>query len=400
MIIKLKKVVIDISYIYQKQQICNYLVDYQHLCDDTALESINNIAEYISSVGCVQYDPLDVVGRNPDLVLQSRCNDYRKGAIEKYLYLDRVLFDVWDKNMSICGINDWAYFKRHRKKHLDWCKDHRDTIETITEYLKEKDFACSSDFELEERVAWHYGPQRLAKAALECMCYAGLAVVHHKKGARRYYCLADKYVPEKYFNMEEPNNTEEEYFKWFVLRRINSIGVLWNRPSDAWLGVNGFKSEQRNNAFKGLISEGKITEITVEGMKHALYIDTEKYEMFQVSIDKPINSSYARILAPLDNMLWDRKLIAELFGFEYKWEVYTPISQRKYGYYVLPMLCDNKLIGRIEMGTDQKNKMLIVKNFWAEDEKDIPLYRNSIISGIDRFKQYNLCESVEIACSI
>lgn len=96
------------------------------------------------------------------------------------------------------------------------------------------DFACSSDFEFDEKVDWHYGPQRLAKAALECMCYAGLAVVRHKKGTRRYYCLSDKYISEKYFTMPKPNNTDEEYFKWVVLRRINNIGVLWNRHSDAW----------------------------------------------------------------------------------------------------------------------------------------------------------------------
>ena len=78
-----------------------------------------------------------------------------------------------------------------------------------------------------------------------------------------------------------PYNTDEEYFKWVVLRRINSIGVLWNRPSDAWLGVNGLKSEQRNNAFNALLNEGKISEITVDGMKHALYIATENLELLQ-----------------------------------------------------------------------------------------------------------------------
>jgi len=93
-------------------------VIYQHLCDNTALESTENIIDYISKVGCIQYDPLDVVGRNPDLVLQARFSLYKKGDIEKYLYSDRVLFYVWDKNMSICPISDWAYFGRYRKKYL------------------------------------------------------------------------------------------------------------------------------------------------------------------------------------------------------------------------------------------------------------------------------------------
>lgn len=385
---------------YTKQQICDYLVKYQHLCDEDALEYRDRIVEYIRRVGCIQYDPLDVVGRNPDLVLQSRCSCYQKGDIEKYLYTDRLLFDVWDKNMSICAVSDWAYLERFRKRHVNWCNEHRDAIEKITGYLSINDFACSADFELEERVGWHYGPQRLAKAALECMCYAGLAVVHHKKGARRYYCLSDKYIPQEYLRMDEMNKTDEEYYKWFVLRRINSIGLLWNRQSDAWLGINGLKSEDRNRAFNALLKEGKISEITVEDMKHTLYIATENLELLEISIKKPAKSDYARILAPLDNLLWDRKLIAELFDFEYKWEVYTPIAERKYGYYVLPILCDNKLIARIEMETDKKSKTLKVKKFWPQDGIKISKYKNKIISGIDRFKLYNLCDKIEICCSI
>ena len=396
-----KKVVINISSnIYEKQQICKYLITYQHLCDESALESTDRIVEYINKVGCIQYDPLDVVGRNPDLILQARCSYYKKGDIEKYLYSDRVLFDVWDKNMSICAVSDWACFERYRKKYLDWCNEHKDTIVKITQYLRENDFACSSDFDFEEKVGWHYGPQRLAKAALECMCYAGLAVVHHKKGTRRYYCLSDKYIEKRYFTMDKSYNTEEEYFKWVVLRRINSIGILWNRHSDAWLGISELKSEQRNNAFNALINEGKISEIAVEGIKYPLYIATENLELLQASKNDSIKSSYARILAPLDNILWDRKLISELFDFEYKWEVYIPIAKRKYGYYVLPVLCDNKFIGRIEMETDKNSKTLIVKNFWPENEIYDSTYRNNIISGIDKFKEYNLCDNVEICCNI
>jgi uncharacterized protein len=389
-----------LQHIYEKEQICNYLIAYQHLCEDTALENTDSIVDYIRKVGCIQYDPLDVVGRNPDLVLQSRCRNYKKGDIEKYLYSERVLFDVWDKNMSISSVIDWPYFERFRKRYLDWCSEHKDTIENIIEYLKANDFACSSDFEFEEKVEWHYGPQRLAKAALECMCYAGLAVVHHKKSTRRYYALADKYIPEKYYTMRHPNHADEEYFKWSVLRRINSVGLLWNRPSDAFLGITGLKSAQRNSAFEALLDEGKITEITVSDMKHTLYMSTENINLLKSSANKPPKSRCARILAPLDNLLWDRKLITELFGFEYKWEVYTPAAERKYGYYVLPVICDNRFIGRIEMETDKKNKILVVKNFWPETGVDISLYKSNVVSGIDRFREYNLCDKVELSCNI
>jgi hypothetical protein len=72
------------------------------------------------------------------------------------------------------------------------------------------------------------------------------------------------------------------------------------------------------------------------------------------------------ILAPLDNLLWDRKLIAALFGFDYKWEVYTPAADRRYGYYVLPLLYEDRFIGRFEPVANRKSGELVVENWWWE----------------------------------
>jgi len=78
------------------------------------------------------------------------------------------------------------------------------------------------------------------------------------------------------------------------------------------------------------------------------------------------NEKCARLLAPLDGMLWDRKLIAALFGFSYKWEIYTPEPQRRYGYYVLPVLYNEGFIGRIEPVCDRTADALVVRRFWPE----------------------------------
>ncbi|RAV01284.1 DNA glycosylase AlkZ-like family protein [Paenibacillus sp. YN15] len=385
---------------YDKEQICRYLVRYQHLCDDSALQDGEDIVSYVRKVGCIQYDPLDVVGRNPDLVLQARCRSYRKGDIEALLYGDRVLFDVWDKNMSISTVADWSCFERFRRRFLDWCREHQTVVDEITEYLQWHDSACSSDFAHDEKVSWHYGPQRLAKAALEAMCYAGLAVVHHKKGTRRYYALAETHIPEQYFTMAPPYRTEAEYFKWGVLRRINAVGLLWNRPSDAWLGINGLKSGERNQAFHTLLDEGAIAEISVDGIKQPLYIAAENLDMLQAAAAQaPDTTGCARILAPLDNLLWDRKLIADLFGFEYKWEVYTPVPQRKYGYYVLPVLCGHQLAARLELATDLKSKTLLVNRIWLEDGMNSTDVADRILAGIDVFREYNRCTAAEMRCT-
>ncbi len=383
---------------YDKEQIRRYLVRYHHLSDDSALQGGGDITDYIRKTGCIQYDPLDVVGRNPDLVLQARCRSYRKGDIEPLLYQDRALFDVWDKNMSISTVADWSCFERFRRRFLVWCREHQAVVDEITEYLQKHESACSSDFAHDVKVDWHYGPQRLAKAALEAMCYAGLAVVHHKKGTRRYYALAEKCIPAEYFNMAPPYRTDAEYFKWGVLRRINAVGLLWNKPSDAWLGINGLKSVERSQAFQTLLDEGAIVKIGVDGIKHPLYVASENLDLLQAAAAQPSDTTgCARILAPLDNLLWDRKLIVDLFGFEYKWEVYTPAAQRKYGYYVLPVLCGSELVGRLEMETDPKRNMLVVNRIWLQDGVDGGAgVMDRILAGIARFQEYIRCDSTEM----
>lgn len=377
-----------------KKQACRFLILYHHLTEETALHGDGMILNHIRKVGCVQFDPLDVVGKNADLVLQSRCPQYRRGDVEKLLYQERALFDVWDKNMSICTIEDWPYFSRNREHFHPHCLKFSDAIEAISAHLRENEFASSSDFDMDAKVRWYYGPQRLAKAALECMCCAGTAVVHHKKGTRRHYCLAENFIPPHLLAMEDPNRTDEDYHKWIVQRRINSIGLLWNRGGDAWLGLLNFKSPHRNSGFKTLLQEGQIVAVEVEGLRYPLYLSRENVPLLESSLTCPFPQESARILAPLDNLLWDRTLIAELFGFNYRWEVYVPAPKRKYGYYVLPLLCGDRFIGRIEMRVDKAERCLRVESLWWEEGVTPEEHASSLERCLHRFAEFNLCHAV------
>ena len=89
-------------------------------------------------------------------------------------------------------------------------------------------------------------------------------MIHHKKGTRKYYDLAEKQLPAELLNAPDPLPDDIEHQKWRVLRRIGAIGLLWNRPSDAWLNIWNLKSSQRNEVFRELLNDGKILEIKVE----------------------------------------------------------------------------------------------------------------------------------------
>jgi len=177
--------------------------------------------------------------------------------------------------------------------------------------------------------------------------------------------------------------------------------MLWNKPSDALLGIEGLKAANRKVIFQRLFTEEKIIEIKIEGIADNLFCLTED----RTIIDKVLcNNEFkcrTEFIAPLDNMLWDRKLIKVIFGFDYKWEIYTPIAQRKYGHYVLPVLSGDRFIGRIEIVNDKKLKLLIVKNFWFEDDIINPdKFTGNIQDCIKRFSKFNNCEEIKLECEI
>ena len=100
-----------------KEEARAFLVAYQGLTDSSSSMGANGILEFIKKVGCIQYDPLNIIGRNTDLVLQSRVMDYKPEMLEQLLYKDRLLIDGWDKMMSIYSREDWPYFSYIRERN-------------------------------------------------------------------------------------------------------------------------------------------------------------------------------------------------------------------------------------------------------------------------------------------
>jgi uncharacterized protein YcaQ len=114
-----------------------------------------------------------------------------------------------------------------------------------------------------------------------------------------------------------------------------------------------------------LCEEGSLLPVKVEGLKEAFYMRTEDQAVLN-AIHRDAEQTVT-ILAPLDNLLWDRKLIKDVFDFEYSWEVYRPAATRKYGYYVLPVLYGDRLIARFEPEKHRPGEPLRIANWWWEE---------------------------------
>lgn len=372
-----------------KREARRFWLRHHGLAGDFRFRGKEGVMAFIRQVGCIQFDPLNVVGTNPELVLQSRVEDWQPSLLRELLYADRRLVDHWDKNMAIYPVEDWPFFRRTRAKYESWCDRHPDAVRQVLDEIRRRGPLSSADLDMEEKVDWPWGPARLARAALEALHFAGRLVVHDKAGTRKTYDLAERLLPETLLCAPEPFSSDEEYVGWHVLRRIGSVGLLWNKPSDAWLGIAGMKADGRNRAFIRLLEEDRIREIRVEGLPHPLYVRTADWPVLEeAAAGTGFDGAAPRasVLAPLDNLLWDRKLVLELFGFDYRWEVYRPAGQRKYGYYVLPVLCGDRLVARFEPVRVRPGDRFAVSRWWWEEDVEVTReLLEAVMRGLERF---------------
>ena len=378
-----------------KEQARKFLIRCQELSNPRQLKTDHEIMLLFSRFGCIQYDPLDRVGRNADLTLQSRVKNYTEDKLYELLYKKRLLTDGWDKNMSIYPLSDYPNFERYRQGARNEYQKRKDELGPVIEKLKkiigDKGPVNSAELKIGEKVGWSWSPANITRAALETALNCGELIISHKSGTRKYYDFAERYIPKDILSAPDPNKTEEDFYAWYASRRIKSLGLLKNGASDAWLGNWGFKSEVREKAFKRLIKNKEIFEINIKGINYPVYahIDNRKF------LEDNEHKNTVSIIAPLDNFLWDRKLINALFDFEYRWEVYTPAAKRKYGYYVLPVLCGDKFIARFEAVRDKKTKTLKVLEWWPEPGFENGSPKAETRDCFRQFLSFNKCEDIE-----
>jgi len=358
---------------------------------------------YVRQTGCVQYDPVDVCGKNAELVFQSRVKNFTKDTLSELLYEDRALVDYPDKNLSIFPTEDLPYFARYReagRRRVEEFPEIKPFLEKALEQIEARGPLNSDELDFEGDVRWwsaiHWSAGgKASRAALEQLYTSGDLIIHHKKGTRKFYDLASRHFPKELLGAPEPLPDEFGHQKWRVLRRVGAVGLLWDRPSDAFLYIHGLDAETRKAAFKELLDEGKIIEVSVEGLNFKFYARSEDAPLIAEIADGAKYKPRCELLAPLDCFMWDRKLIKAIFGYHYMWEIYTPAEKRVYGYYTLPLVYGEDLIGRVDAAAERKNNLLNVKNIWYEDgTKQTKALTSAVKKCIERFAAFNGCEKI------
>ena len=391
-----------------KTQAQMFILAKQGLLGDYRFSGKEGAYAYVRQAGCIQYDPVDVCGKNAELTLQSRVKGFQKSMLAELLYKDRLLVDYADKELSIWPAEDWPYYSPYRERSRELGASFPGLAELEQEalaYIRANGPVSSDTLPIRGEIFWHssihwsgnwHKESKAARSVLEQLYTDGTLVIHHKNGSRKFYDLAERHLETTLLTAACPCADDEDLQCWRVLRRIGAVGLLWDRNSPALLGIE-LNADRRKAVFSALESRGAIRPARVEGIKATFYFQTEDEPLMRSVLAGTVDrKARLEFLAPLDPLLWDKALVAALWDFRYSWEIYTPADKRKYGYYTLPVLWGTDFIGRIEAAAIQKNDSLLVKNIWFEPGvRQTKKLRLSLNRTLRRFSSFNDCTTVE-----
>ncbi|HEX7003428.1 MAG TPA: crosslink repair DNA glycosylase YcaQ family protein [Trueperaceae bacterium] len=327
-----------------------------------------SLGEVLARLGSIQFDPLRPLGCNHDLVLQARVPGYRVDDWQQAAYGERLLYDAWDKQACLVPPGDWPYrtiyrdyFERAWQKRI--LGPYASEVERTLEELSRRGPLSSLDFEDQTRVdewagSW-YGP-KLVKQILRALWDSGHVVTHHRVNGRHVYALPTQVIPEEHLCARPA--TRRESLRFVITRRHQTAGLLRDF-ADGGLWGDQVRTPERRETIAELVAEGVLTTVDVEGDRYHLrsedlrWLDLEPPEPRMVFV------------APLDSIMWDRTAVSRLFGFDYVWEVYKPESERRWGYYVLPVFYRDRFVARMEAKVEGGS--LRIERWWWEEGVEV-----------------------------
>lgn len=378
--------------VFTKDEIRKKILRYHNIDGRESFGGLDGVRRVMERLGSIQYDPLNVVGRNADLVLQARVEEYKPQQLHTLLYEEHSLLDGYDKEMCIYNTKDFFRFSRVRQAHTRAVLNtlrHRgqtealDLLEDVKTFVEEHGPTGTKDLSMGEVRESRWGHRKLSSAALDYLFNRGDLCVADKRGTQKYFDLTRRILPAGLCEAEELS--EEAFLEWYVARRIKSVGVVWNKNGGAWQGDLLGDSKLRNDVLEKLREKEKIFAFGIEGLSETFYACEE----FEGCRGEREERDYARFLAPLDNLMWDRTMLEKIFDFSYRWEVYTPAAKRKYGYYVLPVVYNNSFVARFEPEPVGNTGCFCIKNWWwEEDVRPDERMEKVILREMDRFCGY------------
>ena len=318
-------------------------------------------------MGVLQIDSISVVARSPYLVLWSRLDSYEPRWLDELL-AEGALFEYWSHAACFIPIEDYGLYRRLMLGKTDktraWMEAHPDALEQVMGRIRQDGPVRSAEFARTDGKAggwWEWKPE---KRALEHLFAAGELMISHRENFHRVYDLRERVLANALPNWEDalaPN--EQEVRRALALKAVRALGVAPAR----WVS-DYFRTPKKGVAglLEELAEEGSLDRARIEDFGEPAYVHPDNAKLAEKILSGRLRASGTTLLSPFDPVVWDRARASELFGFDYKIEVYTPAAKRRYGYYSLPILHEGALVGRLDAKAHRKQGTFEVKAIHLE----------------------------------
>jgi uncharacterized protein YcaQ len=313
----------------------------------------------VQRLGCVQLDSISTVDRSHRIALGARIGAYPEATVSK-LMRDGRIFEYWAHEACLVPIEDFpmhrwrmAHFAESHPWHGNVLEREPELTERVLREIDERGPLGSRHFEgTGSGGMWNWKP---AKVVLEALHSAGRLAIAGRDGFQRLYDLPERLVPAQV--LEAPAATRDGFVRWATLRGVRARGALTEGAVAEMWRLRGGATGVRPHA-EALVAEGKLRKRDVDDGKAAVLVPANAEPGGSVPP--------ALLLSPFDNLVWDRAFLERVFGFRHVIEVYKREHERVYGYYVLPLLRKDRLVGRADLKHDRAERTLLVKAFHPE----------------------------------
>jgi len=354
----------------------------QHLAGKTTKNpSSSDILELVRNIGCLQLDPISAVAPSHQIVLWSRLGNYDTSHLDSLLWKEKKLFEYWAHQASIVLMEDYPLYYYMMRNYPEsrfapqsiwllrvkkWLNANADVRDYVLTELKRKGPLLSRQFEDESRSrkpsdgwsSWGNVSRMLLN-----LIFKGEIMVVGRQGKQKIYDLSERFLPS-WVSKKELSEEEIEYEA--VQRSIKALGTA-TESEIKWYFLRG-RYRNLKDTLKRLQADSKIHPVDIREGPIGIgkrYIHSEDIQTLE-DIDSNNWEPRVSFLSPFGNLISDRTRTKLLFNFDYLTEIYTPENKRKYGYYVLPILYGDKLVGRIDPLMDRKNQKLLINAVHAE----------------------------------
>ncbi len=359
-----------------------FILGSQGLWPGRRFKGLRGTAAAIRTMGALQLDPLNVVARSQHIALYGRVLDYRQEYLHRLSYEKRQFFD-YGGALHMYPISEWPYWRvhmRHRARTGRWSSRFKGKeagiLQELLEALRERGPLGNRDFEGKTLEEWSYRGRKETSVALYYLWLTGEVMISHRTGFDRNYDLRSRILPPEW----DFEVTEAEAEAYFARKALQGAGIL--RPSrfrvswedGIWRDIS---REEAARKLAAMVEAGEAAYVKIEGEREPWVTLSGNLPLLETleagGIPRawkplgPTTLDEATLLAPLEPAS-ARGRARQLFGFEYIWEVYKPLHQRRWGYYTLPILYGDDLVARVDSRLDKPSGTLQILGFWLEED--------------------------------